>query len=88
MSAVTALMYASGMADDPDLPTEMPIFRARDRLAKIIERARYFDTSTFLLNRGDRVAAIVSADLAAAADAVGGQARAVEVLRAHLEAQG
>ena len=58
------LMYTSGMADAPDLPKDLPINEARNQLGKVLERARYFDGVTYLLNRGKRVAAIVPVEVA------------------------
>lgn len=88
MKAMTALMYTSDMADAPDLDHDLPIFEARNKLGKILERTRYFDGMTFLLNRGNRVGAIVPAELAELVEALGGPAAAAEILRGHLASQG
>lgn len=60
----SAVMYTAGMADEPDLDKELPIFRARNLFGKIIERSRYFGGVTYLLNRGERVAAVVPVEVA------------------------
>jgi prevent-host-death family protein len=53
------VMYTSYMTEPPELDKDLPINKARNELGKVIERARYFDGVTYLLNRGKRVAAIV-----------------------------
>lgn len=67
-------MYTAGMAEAPDLDTDIAIFEARNKLGKIIEKSRYFGGITYLTNRGQRVAAVIPADVAewieANADAV------------------
>lgn len=60
--AKSALMYASDMAGPPNVPDEMKIFDARNQLAAVIDKARYFGGVTFLTNRGKRVCAIVSVE--------------------------
>lgn len=66
MTVVTAeiAMYTSGMPELPEVPDEIAINEARNRLGPIIEKARYFDGVTYLLNRGKRVAAIVPVEVA------------------------
>ncbi len=58
----SAVMYTAGMAGPPDVPEDMKIFDARNQLAAVIDKARYFNGVTFLTNRGKRVAAIVSVE--------------------------
>lgn len=60
----SAAMYTSDMADAPDLDKDLPINEARNHFGKVVERARYFDGVTYLLNRGKRVAAIVPVEVA------------------------
>jgi len=55
----SAPMYNAAMSTEPEVPEEVKIAEARNQLAGIIEKARYFDGVTFLTNRGKRVAAIV-----------------------------
>lgn len=62
--ADSAVMYTSGMADAPDVEKDLPIYLARNKLAEIIEKARYFDGVTYLTNRGKRVAAVVPVHVA------------------------
>lgn len=57
-----AVMYTAGMAGPPDVPDEMKIFEARNQLAAVIDKSRYFGGVTFLMNRGKRVAAVVSVE--------------------------
>lgn len=54
----TGVMYTSGMADN-EIPEDVKVVEARNQLAAIIEKARYYDGVTFLTNRGKRVAAVV-----------------------------
>jgi prevent-host-death family protein len=70
MIDMSAPMYTGEMADRPEIPEELPIFKARNQLGVIIENARYFDGVTYLTNRGKRVAAVVSIELAEVAIAV------------------
>jgi hypothetical protein len=58
----SVVMYTAGMAGPPDVPEEMKIFEARNQLAAVIDKSRYFNGVTFLMNRGKRVAAIVSVE--------------------------
>lgn len=58
----SALMYAPNMAGPPNIPDEMKIFDARNALAAVIDKARYFGGVTFLTNRGKRVCAVVSVE--------------------------
>lgn len=60
----SAVMYTAGMAEAPELDTELAVFEARNKLGKIIEKARYFDGVTYLTNRGTRVAAVVPVEVA------------------------
>lgn len=55
----SAVMYTAGVTE-PDLKPEIPIHEARNKLGKIIEKSRYFDGVTHLLNRGEPVAVVVS----------------------------
>lgn len=57
-------MYTSAMAEAPELDTDLPIYEARNKLGKVIERSRYFDGVTYLTNRGTRVAAVVPVEVA------------------------
>ena len=57
-------MYTSLMAEAPDVETDLPIYEARNKLGKVIEKARYFDGVTYLTNRGTRVAAVVPVEVA------------------------
>lgn len=47
-------------------PQEMPISTARDDLANVVSRAHYNGRITYLTRRGQRLAAIVPAELAEA----------------------
>lgn len=58
-----AVMYNPGMTE-PKLDKDLPIFKARNQLAEVIEKARYFDGVTYLTNRGKRVAAVVPVEVA------------------------
>lgn len=58
----SAVMYTATMAGPPDVPEEMKIFDARNKLAALIDKARYFGGVTYLTNRGKRVAAVVSVE--------------------------
>jgi len=60
----SATMYNPAMSEAPDVPEELAIFKARNQLGDIIEKARYFDGVTYLTNRGKRVAAIVPVEVA------------------------
>lgn len=59
----SGVMYTSGMAGPPDVPPEMKIFEARNKLAAVIDKSRYFGGVTFLMNRGKRVAAVVPVEV-------------------------
>lgn len=65
MTVVTAeiAMYTSGMPEPPEVPDEIAINEARNKLGPIIEKSRYFGGVTFLMNRGKRVAAIVPVEI-------------------------
>jgi prevent-host-death family protein len=82
--AESALMYTSGMAEPPEVPTDVKIFEARNQLGKIFERARYFDGVTFVTNRGQRAAAVVPAELGELAEEVGGPAALIALVRGML----
>lgn len=58
-----AVMYNPDMTE-PQLDKDLPIFRARNQLAEVIEKARYFEGVTYLTNRGKRVAAVVPVEVA------------------------
>lgn len=60
---ISATMYNPAMSDAPDVPEELAIYKARNQLAEIIEKARYYDGVTFLTNRGKRVVAIVPVEV-------------------------
>lgn len=62
VSVENAVMYTAGMPGPPDVPNEMKIFEARNQLAAVIDKSRYFGGVTFLMNRGKRVAAVVSVE--------------------------
>lgn len=88
MEVMTPLMYTADMAKDSDQDEEgVPINEARNQLGGIIEQARYFDHVTYLLNRRKRVAVIAPTELGEIAEAVGGPAAAVEILKAHIESK-
>ena len=72
-------MYNPGMPESPDIPNEIAINEARNKLGPIIEKARYFAGVTCLLNRGKRVAAIMPPEVGEMADRVGGPARLIEL---------
>ena len=59
-----ARMYTSDMSTEPEVPEELPIFKARNQMAEIIEKSRYFGGVTFLTNRGRRAAAVVPVEVA------------------------
>lgn len=59
----SASMYNPAMSEVPDVPEDLAINKARNQLAEIIEKARYYDGVTFLTNRGKRVAAIVPVEV-------------------------
>lgn len=56
--------YTSGMPEEPDVPSEIAVNELRNKLGPIIEKARYFDGVTYVLNRGKRVAAVVPVEAA------------------------
>lgn len=61
------MMYTSALEYDapmtaPKTQHEQAINQARNKLAEIIERARYYDEPTLLLNRGKPTAAVVGID--------------------------
>jgi hypothetical protein len=85
LEAPGSLMYPSDMADVPELEKELAIKVARNHFGRVVERARYFDISTYLDNRGQLVGAVVPIELAKIADELGGPAAAVRILKAHLE---
>jgi prevent-host-death family protein len=60
----SALMYTAGMPGEPEVTREVKIFEARNKLAAIIDKARYFGGVTYLTNRGKPVAAIVPVEVA------------------------
>lgn len=66
MTVVTAeiAQYTSAMPDEPDVPPEIAVNELRNKLGPIIEKARYFDGVTYILNRGKRVAAVVPVEAA------------------------
>jgi len=64
ITGTSAVLYTADMTDEPDLEKDLPIFRARNKLAAIIERARYFGGVTYLMNHGRRVAAVVPVEVA------------------------
>lgn len=74
-------MYTSGMAEAPDVEKDLAIYKARNQLSDVIEKARYFDGVTYLLFRGKRVAVVAPAELGEIAEAYGGPAALVEYLR-------
>lgn len=63
MIDTSAVMYTAGMAE-PKLEKDLPIFKARNKLAEVIARSRYFNGVTYLTNRGQRVAAVVPVEVA------------------------
>ncbi|MFC7480720.1 type II toxin-antitoxin system Phd/YefM family antitoxin [Luedemannella flava] len=52
--------------ESPRDPQEMPISSARDDLANVVSRAHFNGRITYLTRRGQRLAAIVPAELAEA----------------------
>ena len=64
MTDESVVLYTSRMPGPPDVPEEMKIFEARNKLASVIDKARYFGRVTYLTNRGKRVAAIVPVEVA------------------------
>ncbi|GAA3742346.1 hypothetical protein GCM10022379_09570 [Micromonospora maritima] len=56
-------MYTCGMSEPA---AELPISDARDSLADVVSRAHYAGRITYVTRRGQRLAAIVPADLAEA----------------------
>lgn len=64
ISGTSAVLYTADMADETDLPKDLAIYKARNQLAAVIERARYFDGVTYLTNHGRRVAAVVPVEVA------------------------
>lgn len=65
ISASNALKYTADMSDNPaDLDTDMPINKARNQLAGVITKSRYFNGVTYLTNHGKRVAAVVPVEVA------------------------
>jgi antitoxin Phd len=59
-------MTAQPVPENPREPQEMPISDARDELASVVSRAHYNGRITYLTRRGQRLAAIVPAELAEA----------------------
>lgn len=59
----SVVLYTPRMPGPPDVPTEMKIFEARNQLAAVIDKSRYFGGVTFLMNRGKRVSAIVPVEV-------------------------
>lgn len=64
MTVTSAMTYTSGMADAPDIPDEMRIVDARNIFGAVVEKSRYYDGVTYLMNRGKRVAAVVPVEVA------------------------
>lgn len=56
-------MYTSGMPGQPEVPDEIPVNEARNKLGPIIAKSRYLSGATFLMNRGKRVAAVVPVEV-------------------------
>jgi prevent-host-death family protein len=79
--------YTSGMPDQPDVPDEIAVNELRNKLGPIIEKARYFDGFTYVLNRGKRVAAIVPVELAEVAEKFGDFELLITHLRSTLESR-
>lgn len=78
---IGALMYTSRVPEPPEVDKEQSIKDVRNRLAPIIEAARYFGRVTYMTNRGTRVAAIVSVEVGELVDELGQEA-VLRVLRA------
>lgn len=87
MTAVIDDLYTPAMPGPPDVPPQMKIFEARNNLAAVIDKSRYFGGVTYLMNRGKRVAAIAPVELAELAEEVGGTAALIEIVRAARKAQ-
>ena len=84
----SVVMYTSAMPGPPDVPPEMKIFEARNTLAAVIDKSRYFGGVTYLMNRGKRVAVIAPVELGELAESVGGVAALIEIVRAARDSQG
>lgn len=76
-----ALVYTSRVAEPPNIDKEQSIKDVRNRLAPIIEAARYFGRVTFMTNRGSRVASIVSVEVGELVDEIGND-ETIAILRA------
>jgi prevent-host-death family protein len=77
-----AVMYTAVVPEQPNLDAEQSIKDVRNRLAPIVEAVRYFDRVIYMTNRGARVAAVVSIELAELAEEVGGPKALIELVRA------
>lgn len=83
--AVMTLMYMKALEYDADMTApktqhEQPINQARNKLAEIIERARFYDEPTLLLNRGKPASVVVGIDFYERALAALGEERVTKPL--------
>lgn len=74
-------MYNPGMPESPDVPPEIAINEARNKLGPIIEKSRYFGGVTFLMNRGRRVASIVPVEVGELVEDFGNTELLVSIVR-------
>lgn len=81
ISAMNALLYTPHVPEPPNVDKDQSIKDVRNRLAPIIEAARYFGRVTYMTNRGVRVAAIVPVEIGELVDEVGDPETLVRLVR-------